>query len=802
MRSLFEDIRFGLRMLARNRSLTLIGTVTLALGVGVNTAIFSAVAAYFWTPLPYPEPDRLVTVSGSNVKMGWDGASISYPDGLDWRKARSIESLSIYRSSSLALSGTGEPQTVQAVQSTPELFDVLGVHAAVGRTFGGAELGAGEHRVAVIADGLWRRQFAADPGLPGKDVRLDGKNYQIIGILPPAFHFFHSKSEVFIPLYLPPDRASERGSRFLRAIARLAPGAGVEQASSEIQAISQQLERDYPDSNLGWSGSVRSALETVIPRGARISITTLYYAVTLVLLIACVNIASLLLSRGALRQKELAIRASLGAGRGRILSLLLTESTLLGLAGGALGVAFAYWAIPVLRTIAPQDMAQSSLIALDARGLLYALAICLISGLLAGLAPALAMSRGHLAGALHSGGRGNTSSRHGTLRALVVVEVVLSVVLLAGGGLLVKSLVKRLSADPGFDRTRLMTASVSLPPALYPEKRQAAEFFRVVLEQLNGSPGIASAAAAQTVPLGGSNSWSPVIVEGAAGQSGQQNMVGHMVVTPEYFDTLGVPIIAGRAFAPSDADSAQRVAIVNQTLAKRYWPDDPAPLGRRLKAGNAKSDWLTVVGVARDVRHSSTTSPARPEIYLPHAQNGSNGMVLLVRTHSDPHQAARLIRSAVWAADRNQPLNNVESMDEMIDRRSSGPRATAQVMGFLAFLALVLASVGIYGVVSYMASQRSREIGIRLALGAERRSVFAMVLRAGLAMAGLGLAIGCAAAAGVTPLLRRIIEGVEPHDAATFAGTAAILLFVAVAATFAPAVRAMRLDPIRVLREE
>jgi len=807
MHSFSEDVRFAVRMLGRQKMVTLVAAITLALGIGVNAAIFSTVSGILWNTLPYAESERLVALWGTNPKMGFTRAYVSFREIEDFRKAQGLEKMSAHRFAQVALSGAGEPGSVEAIESDAELFDVIGEKAALGRTYADSERAPGEHRVAVITESLWRREFGGNPSAVGREIRLDGANYTVIGVMPPGFSYMYSKAEVFIPLRLKPEQKTKYGTdmKGLRAIARLAPGRTAASSEAEVQRISKTAEEADPDNQRGWSVAVRPLELEVIDRGARMSIQTMFWAVFGVLLIACTNIAGLLLARGTLRQRELAIRASLGAGKARIARLLVTESVVLSLLGGVLGIAFAAWAIPVLRSLAPPGFPRLEQVTLNPMVVLYTFLLCLLTGVLAGMAPAWMMTRGELARSLHEGGRGGTFSKQRLLQGLVAAEVALAMVLLTVTGLMVRSLVGQLYGNPGFDKTHLMTAAVNLPEALYPEDRQQSDFHMAVLEALRRDGRIESAAATQTIPLGGTNRWSPVTIEGRAAKADERNMVGYMAVSPGYFMTLRVPLLSGRDIAATDVPDAVKVAVINETMARRYWPDEAQPVGRRFRLGGAKvekEEWITVVGVSRDVRHQTTTLPPRPEMHLPVAQAGSRRLIYLARTKGDPVEAAAALREAVRTVDANQPLTGVESMEELIGRRMAGPRVTGQILGFLAGLALLLAGVGIYGVLSYLTSQRAREFGIRVAMGAVGRDIVGLVLKRGVVLAGAGLVVGCSAAYAVTPLVRSLLSGVEPHDAATFGWAAGALLGVGLMACVFPVMRALRTDPVRVLREE
>jgi predicted permease len=625
----------------------------------------------------------------------------------------------------------------------------------------------------------------------------------VIGLMPPGFSFMYSRAEVFLPLRLTEEQRTRRDNRALRVVARLAPGVSLSEADAELQALSKSIADLQPEAERGWRTRLRPLEMEVMNRSARLSIQTMFWAVMGVLLIACANIANLLLARGTLRQRELAIRVSLGAGKGRIIRLLLAESTVLAFLGGALGVLFAGWAIPVIRNLAPKDFPRLELVHLDSAALGYTFLLCLASSLVAGFVPAWLLSRNPLSHTLHEGGPRGTASRQRLLQGLVAAEVALAMTLLTLTGLLVRSLTHQLYADPGFDKGGLVTASVTLPQPVYPEGRQQAEFFRVTLETLRRDARIEQASAVQTVPLGGSYMFSPLAIEGRTDEGGQPAAAGYTAVLPGFFQTFRIQLVGGRDFDDRDGSETTQVAIVNETMARQYWPGDPSPVGRRfrlLPAQNTK--WISIVGVARDIRTQSPMRPPRREFYLPLAQAPSRRMAIVVRIAGDPARAAGAIREAVWSADRDQPLGAIETIDDLIDRRAAGPRVTAQVIGFLGALALLLAGLGIYGVLSYLTAQRSREIGIRVALGAVRADVVGLVLRRGLLLAGLGLAAGTVCAAALTPLVRSLLEGVEPHDPASFILSAAALLSSALLACAFPVLRALRLDPVTILRQE
>jgi putative ABC transport system permease protein len=803
MNGLLDDIRFAFRILRRQKLLTLVAALTLALGIGMNTAIFSTVSGILWNTLPYPGSERLVSIWGENTQRGIRNATVSFREAEDWRSARTLAGLAEYRYMQVSLRTADEPQSVQALESHAGFFNVLGEHAALGRTFDHSEDGPGEHRVAVITEALWHRELGGDPGVIGRELMVDGRLHTIIGVMPPGFDFMYRRVEIFLPLRLTEEQRTRRDVRPMRVLARLAPGASLIQAGDELRSLSQSFDDLQSPTERGWRPRLQPLELEVIDRGARLSIQTMFWAVMGVLLIACANIANLLLARGALRQRELAIRASLGAGKGRIVRLLLVESAALALLGGVLGAVFAGWAIPVLRTLAPKNFPRLEFVNLNAAALGYTFLLCLACSVVAGLAPAWLLSRGELAQTLHEGGRGGTASRQRLLQGLVAAEVALAMMLLTVTGLLVRSLTSYLYSDPGFQKAGLITTAVTLPQPVYPEGWQQAEFFRATLEALRRDSRIEHASAAQSVPLGGSYNFSPIAIEGRTEEGGLPDSAGYMAVLPGFFETMRVPLSSGRDFDERDGNQAPQVAIVNETMARHYWPGDRSPTGRRFRLlSGREGEWITVVAVARDIRIQSPTRPPRREFYLPLAQAPARRMALLVRTSGDPVSAAGAIREAVRSVDRDQPLSLIETVDEMIDRLLAGPRVTVQITGFLAVLALLLAGLGIYGVLSYLTTQRSREIGIRVALGAVQGRVVRLVLGRGLALTAAGLAAGTASAAALTPLIGSLLEGIQPHDAATFSFSAATLLAVGLLACAFPVLRALRLDPVRVLRQE
>ncbi len=798
--ALLRDFRIAARTLAKDKTWTLVALLALALGLGANVAIFSVVGLMIRVPLPYPEPAQLVHIPQTNLTRGFSEASVSLHDVREWGTAQGIASIAAYQSRPMAFSGEGGPQHLPAMQVTPEFFPALGVRPVLGRTFSPSEGPESDARVAVLSYGLWQGMYRGEESVLGQSIRLNARNYTIVGVMPQQFHFVYRKSDVWVPLSLAPYQRHP-GWRGLRTVARLKPGVRAEQAAAQVHSISGRVAKEDPRNNEDWSGQVRPLTDRVIPRPARASAGAMFGAVGFVLLIACANVASLQLARGMMRRKEFALRASLGAGRATLIRLQVAESLLLSLAGGAVAVLTSYWTVPLLKRIAPSEMQIFELARVDLATLAFALALSLLTGIIFGAVPAWLLTRGNLAEGLQEAGRGSTGGRHLILKGLVVAEMTLALVLVAGGTMMIRSLIRQQTADPGFDKANLTAAYVLLPAAQYPESSQVADFYARALENLERDEGVESAALVQTLPLAGDNSYVAVRVEGQSDPR-RDSEAGDMIVSPGYFRTMRIPLIAGREFRLQDHAKAERVAIINESFARRHWPADPLPLGRRVQLGGEKSAWLTVVGVARDVRHVSISDPPRPELYRPHSQASERTMMLVARSRAAGRSTAAALRSAVWRVDREQPLFRLQSVEAFLLNRNPGSRATTEVLGGLAAIALLLAAIGTYGVMSYTAAQRLREIGIRLALGASAESVFAMVLKGGLALAGIGLLVGLPAAYGVTPLLRMTTDGLEANETAVYAGVATLLFLVALAASAAPALKAMRVDPARILRSE
>ncbi|MBZ5585882.1 MAG: ABC transporter permease [Acidobacteriia bacterium] len=793
-----QELRFAARMLLKNRGWTAVAALALALGIGANIAIFSVVGLMIWFPLPYPNAADLVYITQSNPQRGFNQASVSLQDTRDWASASGIASIAAYQMRAMALTGAGEAQRLIAMPVTPEFFAALGVRPAVGRAFTPAESPETESRVAVISDELWQTMFRGDGTALGRNIRLDGRNYAIVGVMPKGFHFLYRPADVWIPLSLNA-RNRQRSSRVLGSIARLRPGTSVRQASAEIRAISERIEQQDTEAGSGWRG-VAHSMSDILGTGARAAAKSMFGAMGFVLLIACANVASLLLARGSQRRRELALRASLGAGRGALIRLQLIESVLLSAIGGALGLVSAFWTIPLLKRVAPPDMTFFQVARLDWSALGFGLALSLVTGIAFGALPAWLATRGDLAPALQEASRGSSGGRHVLLKSMVVAEMALAMTLVAASTLMIRSVVRQTTVDPGFDKANLVSGMALVSLERYSDA-QAVDLYRRVLETARRDGRLESAAAVNTMPLGGANDFEAVTLDSES-EVRRKRFAGDMVVSPGYFQTMRIPLLSGRDFAEADTASSADVAIVNQAFVRFFWPKEANPVGRRLKMGDGPGPWCTVVGVARDVRHMNALAPPRPEVYRPYTQSPSRYMNLVARGHASAQTAGAALRAAVFEADRELPLLRMMPVEEQLYQRNAGGRATAQVLAGLAAIALILAAVGTYGVMAYTAARRVREIGIRLALGATPDRVFRIVLRGGLTLALAGIAIGLPAAYGTAPLLRAVDPGVDARDGASYLWMALLLMVVALTACAAPAWRAMRTDPARVLRNE
>jgi putative ABC transport system permease protein len=809
MDTFFQDLRYGVRMLLKNPGFTAVAVIALALGIGGNTAIFSVVNAVLLRPLPYKDPDRLVYVWSAELSRGINRSTVSLPDFRDWKQqAGSFEDMAGFFGANFNLSGGDEPLQIRGLRVTSSFFQVLGTNPALGRTITPVEEQFGNHRVVVLSLGLWTRVFGRDPKTLGRTLAINGEPYTVIGIMPGDFSFPNPQVEMWVPLAFPPGTPINRNDRFLTVVARLKAGATFEQARTEMQTIAQRLGQEFLENE--GVGAILVALQEQLTGDARPALLVLLGAVGLVLLIACANLANLLLARAAAREKEIAIRSTLGASRDRVVRQLLTESVLLSAIGGTLGLLISVWGLDFLLTLGAQEITRIQDTRIDGRVLGFTAGLSLLTGLVFGLFPALQLSRPSLLEPLKEGGRGSAQGvRSQRLRDLLVVaEMALALVLLVGAGLLTNSFYRLRAINPGFNRENVLTAQITLPFSKYRESHQRTMFFGQVLERLKTLPGVLSAGATMTLPLGeGDRYWTMLDFEGRPKPASREGVptVAFFQVTPDYFRAIGIPLLKGRPFGDQDNGQSPLVAVINGTLSRRYFPNED-PIGKRIRLGVEDTvPWLDVVGVVGDVALDRLNEPPPPAVYTAHLQGvqGASGTMLLVlRTTSDPLGVAAAVREQVWSVDKDQPVANITTLERLASDALARPRFNTLLLAIFATLALVLAAVGIYGVLSYSVAQRTHEIGVRMALGAEHRDVLRLVLGQGIPLICIGIMLGLGGALVGARLLTSLLFGVRPSDPLTFILVALLLAAVALLACYLPARRAVKVDPMVALRYE
>ncbi|HKP11016.1 MAG TPA: ABC transporter permease [Blastocatellia bacterium] len=796
-----QDLRFGARMLAKRPGFALVAILTLALGIGANTAIFTVIYGVLLRPLPFNDPDRVVWMWGA-VRDRGNRASVSPLDFLDYRaRSQSFEEFaaSISIPISFTLTGSGEPERLSGAAVTTNYFAALGAKPMLGRSFVSDEEQAGRDRAVILSHSLWQRRFGADPQIVDRTITLDGQSFTVVGVMPPAIRFPFD-ADLWRPISFDANpEMRQRKAHFLRPIGRLRADVTLDRAQAEIDTIARQLEEQYPDTNTKWTMLLVPLQERIVG-DIRPTLWILLGAVAFVLLIACSNVANLLLARSAARHREMAIRLALGASRWRIVRQMLTESLLLSLAGGVLGVLLALWGVGVLVSFSDASIPRAAEIGVNAPVLAFTLIISLITGTLFGLVPALGASRPDLHDALKEGTRSVGSARNRLRSFLVVVECTLAVVLLIGAGLLIKSFVRLQQVSPGFEAERVLTMRLDLPPTRYATPQQAASFFQRLQQSVAALPGVEAVGMISELPLSGQPNDGPFAIEGRPPDAPDQRpLADFRRVNHEYFRALGIPLLRGRPFTEQESQQSANVVIVSERLAEQYFPDEEA-VGKHLRLDFMSKAPYEIIGVVGDVRHRALAFDVYPAMYLPTLSLPRTNLV--VRAAGDPASLAIAVRKEVTAIDPQQPVAAVKTMGQWVSESVAQPRFRTLLLGIFAAVALLLSVIGIYGVMSYVVAQRTREVGIRMALGARPRDVLKLVVGQGMRLALAGVAIGVVAAYALTRLLETLLYEVSATDPATFAAIALLLTGVALLACYMPARRAAKVDPTVALRYE
>jgi putative ABC transport system permease protein len=825
MNSLLQDLRYGLRTLRSRPAFSLVAVLILALGIGANIAIFSLINAVLLRPLPFRQPDRLAVVWEKRPATGQNENTVSGPEFLQWKDQNQVfDATAAFNYSTFNLVGDNEPETISAARVSSDFFTVIGTEPALGRSFTADEDRPGAQRVVILSDGLWKRRLGSDPGIVGQTVSLNDDAYTVVGVMPAGFQFPPAPPglpgpELWTPLAAPLSHLW--GLHNLFVVGRMKPSVTVEQAQTDLDIVAGRMEKQYPDSNTGHGVNVVSLREQMVG-DVRPALLVFLGAVTLVLLIGCANIANLLLARAAGRQKEIAIRLALGASRTRLIRQLLTESLVLGVAGGLAGLLLAVWLVDLLPVISPADIPRLESANIDLRVVAAAAAVTLLSTVIFGLVPALQGTKPDINESLKQGARSSSGPGRTRIRSLLVTgEVALAMVLLTGAGLLTRSFVRLAGVDPGFDPGNVLTAQIPLSPKRYPRGRQQADFYERLFEKIRALPGVKNVGAINNLPLSGSENNIPVAIGGREpAPPGHELRAGLRVVSPNYFRTMSIPLQSGRFFVGADAraslplirwydaqpfpprsDEPQPapVALINETMARSFWPGED-PVGKRIRL--LFSPWITVAGVVRNTRHEGLDSEPKPEVYLSSLQEPQGAMTLVIRSSGDPAALVPLLRQEVRSLDQEQPITDIRTMGQVFSNSIGRPRFNALLVGIFGIIALTLAAVGVFGVVSFSVAQRTQEIGIRMVLGAQSRNVLGLVVRQGMLPVLAGVVFGLGGALVLTRLISGLLYGVSPADPATFIVIGLILTLVSLAACYLPARRATKVDPMVALRYE
>ena len=802
--SLAGELRYAARGLFDAPAFTAVAVVTLALGIGANSAIFTVVDSVLLRPLPYERPEQLVMIWESNVERGIDRNLVTQASFLDWEEQNeTFEAMGAFTSFPVTVSGDGEPERLPAISVTQKFLDVLRVRPAHGRLFLDSDHETGAPYVALSSHELWTSRFGADPGAVGRTIRIDGDVVTIVGVLPPSFRLVMSDADLWVPRRFDSDDRQNRKAHMLRVVARRRPGVSLDEARADMTTIAARLSEDHPEWMTGWSVNVVSLHDDLVGQ-ERTRLLVLLGAVALVLLIACVNVANLLLARASSRERETAIRVAMGARRSQLLKQFLVESTLLALVGGALGMSLAFYGLDALLSLAPGELPRASEIHMGWRVVAFTTSVSLAVGFVFGVLPGLRASRADLVSRLKDGSASAGNARERVRSGLVIAEVALSLVLLAGAGLLLNSFWRLLQVDPGFNPDGALAVSLYLPPSRYPEIQKQEQFYGELEEKLRAIPSVRAVGATTSLPLNKNESTRSFLVEGrAAPAPGERTPLPYRAVSPDYFRATGIALLKGRAFDERDRAESTPVLVINETMARRIWPDED-PLGRRI-AFAEDGPWHEVVGVVADTKHYGLDEPARGAMYAPSLQRTWRWMswrTFVLRTSQAPLALLPRVRNELRLADEELPIYAVDTLDAQVSGSMAASRFSLIILGAFAAAALALASIGIYGVIAFAVGLRSREMGLRMALGASRANVLSLVVGQAMKNVALGLAVGLVGAVLLTRFLSSSLYGVEPTDATTLLLATIVLATVALGAVYWPARRATRVDPMLALRHE